>query len=157
MHTLSCVSLQATKKPAHRQAGFLRTGRYTPCTDSLSRPIVGHTPRKLPPFGAISRIIAVCVLSDAPLSYNTRPCVSRGFFKFFWHIFKKIRRSLCAFCGKGRGLPCRGGPNLCLQRLQPDLCGGGVGGQALASGHAGGQGRDLSHSVPAVALIGAHL
>lgn len=83
IYTLSCVSLQATKKPAHRQAGFLRTGRYTPCTDSLSRPIVGHTPRKLPPFGAISRIIATASLTDAPLSYNTQPCVSRGFEKNF--------------------------------------------------------------------------
>ena len=53
---------------------------------SLSRPIVGHTPRKLPPFGAISRIIADCALADAPLSYNTRPCVSRGFSKKFWRI-----------------------------------------------------------------------
>ena len=83
IYTLSCVSLQATKKPAHRQAGFCRTGRYTPCTDSLSRPIVGHTPRKLPPFGAISRIIATASLTDAPLSYNTQPCVSRGFEKNF--------------------------------------------------------------------------
>ena len=50
---------------------------------SLSRPIVGHTPRKLPAFAAISRIIADCVRSDAPLSYNTQPCVSRVFLKIF--------------------------------------------------------------------------
>ena len=34
----------------HRQAGFCRARRYTPRTSSLSRPIVGHTPRKLPHF-----------------------------------------------------------------------------------------------------------
>ena len=91
IYTLSCVSLQATKKPAHRQAGPLRTRRYTPCTDSLSRPIVGHTPRKLPPFGAISRIIATAPLKT-PRYHTTHSRVCQGGFEKNFGGFSGICR-----------------------------------------------------------------
>ena len=108
IYTLSCVSLQATKKPAHRQAGFLRTGRYTPCTDSLSRPIVGHTPRKLPPFGAISRIIATAPLKT-PRYHTTHSRVCQGGFEKNFGGFSGICKGmLCVFFKKQGNGPRRG-------------------------------------------------
>ena len=43
----------------------------------LSRPIIGHTPRKLPPCGAISRFIAVSAGGAGP---TTRTCLSYRIF-----------------------------------------------------------------------------
>ena len=71
------------RKNRRKRAGSLRTRRYTPCTDLAQPPDLSDILRgSYLLFGAISRIIADCALSDAPLSYYTRPCVSRGFSKF---------------------------------------------------------------------------
>ena len=58
--------------------------------DSLSRPIVGHTPRKLPRFRAISRIIADCALGRRSVIIQQHTRVCQGFFKSFFGIFYEI-------------------------------------------------------------------
>jgi hypothetical protein len=47
-------------KNGRRKADLFLPQRYTQRkTGQFSRPMTGHTPQKLPPFGAISCIIAV--------------------------------------------------------------------------------------------------
>ena len=48
------------------------TAIYAVVKDILSRPIIGHTPRKLPALAAISRIIAVLALGTT----HGFPCAS---------------------------------------------------------------------------------
>ena len=69
--------------------------RSTPHTGLLSRPIIGHTPRKLPPCGAISRFIAVSAGRSSPttrtrLSYRIFCRMSRLFSLFFIIFLKKV-------------------------------------------------------------------
>ena len=75
----------------------------------FSRPMTGHTPRKLPPFDAISRIIAVHAQfspTRAQIIYQVLPLLSRefslfckNFFVFFCAGSTKFQRR------KGRGKP----------------------------------------------------
>ena len=74
--------------------GDLRRGK-----DILSRPIIGHTPRKLPAGAAISRIIAVLPGSLPSASFNNIPYIRRlvkGFLCFL-KVFRFCRfRTGCA-------------------------------------------------------------
>ena len=83
----------------HRRPGRCPSGAaiYADVQRSLSRPIIGHTPRKLPPCGAISRFIALETLPGvlSPLrAYlhiikEKSPCV-KGIFLFClqnFHLF----------------------------------------------------------------------
>ena len=88
----------------HRRPGRCPSGAaiYADEQKSLSRPIIGHTPRKLPPCGAISRFIAVANASGCAPDYhsprdssrssvrqNKSPCV-KGIFLFClqnFHLF----------------------------------------------------------------------
>ena len=68
--------------------------RSTQRTGSLSRPIIGHTPRKLPPLGAISRFIAV-PRTGHPLPHSLyiikeNPLDVKGIFSVFDEIFQKF-------------------------------------------------------------------
>ena len=69
---------------------------------SLSRPISGHTPRKLPRKRAISRIIAYARFSRAQLLYYIHFVKSRENSRFLplkLHQFgEKIQEVLCAVC-----------------------------------------------------------
>ena len=58
-------SISMKKTGILRRLFPLLSWRYTPCSRFPSRPIHGHTPRKLPVFTAISRIIADCAHSGA--------------------------------------------------------------------------------------------
>ena len=97
MYTLSCVSLQVTKKPA------VQTGRFSPYpaiyaaarsaqppdfTDILRTSYLAQR--------AISCIIAECAFSDAPLSYNnTSVCVkglSKKIFTILWNMPEPFSR-----------------------------------------------------------------
>ena len=50
-YTLPCVSLQSHEENRQgKPVSALLPRRYTPCSRVPSRPIHGHTPRKLPPF-----------------------------------------------------------------------------------------------------------
>ena len=58
----------------------------------LSRPMIGHTPRKLPPLGAISRFIAV-LRAGSPLSHSLyiikeNPLDVKRIFSVFHEILK---------------------------------------------------------------------
>lgn len=83
LSTFPCVSLLGMKK-----AGII--SRLSPCHDdirrepgSLSRPNpVGHTPRKLPVFTAISRFIAVRHSRRSAIISILAPLV-KGFLNFF--------------------------------------------------------------------------
>ncbi len=59
----------------------LLSWRYTPCSRFPSRPIHGHTPRKLPACAAISRIIADCAHSGAHIYYYKTNSLSTIFYK----------------------------------------------------------------------------
>ena len=81
--------------PGHEKTGTNgpvspHTRRYTPCMDSLSRPIVGHTPRKLPRFRAISRIIADCARNRRSAIIQQHPRVCQGLFQNFFGIFHEV-------------------------------------------------------------------
>ena len=105
---LSMRIIPAHRKYRHKKAGTcpwhsdLRCGK-----DFLSRPIIGHTPRKLPAQAAISRIIAVpgggflchcmAVPAQASLVYLTSLELSSRISLFFIKFF----RLFCGFC------PCR--------------------------------------------------
>ena len=91
MYTLSCVSLQVTKKPA------VQTGRFSPY------PAIYAAARSAQPpdftdilrtsylaWRAISCIIAECAFSDAPLSYNNTSVCVKG-------LSKKILQ-FCRIC-----------------------------------------------------------
>ena len=69
-------------RPVSSLPGDIRRG-----TDLSAARFYGHTPRKLPVFTAISRIIADCALTGALIFYNTVPCVSRIFSKNFYTFF----------------------------------------------------------------------
>jgi hypothetical protein len=59
----------------------------------LSRPIIGHTPRKLPRFRAISRFIAVSARSFSradSLIIKENPLDVKRIFSVFYKIFKKF-------------------------------------------------------------------
>ena len=129
--TLPCVSLPATKKPAHDRPVF-PAGRYTPRRESSQPPDSnGHTPRKLPACAAISRIIADC--APKALRYHTTPSrvcqvflkkffvffaplppavVSRHFFTLYSSLFTfhSLLSALyfCITCNKGLFLRCGG-------------------------------------------------
>lgn len=87
MFTPPCVSLRA-KKNGRRKAdlspapGDIRQRKQK----QFSRPMTGHTPQKLPPFDAISCIIAV---RSADFAY-TRPIILPFRAEFVKHYFKKI-------------------------------------------------------------------
>ncbi len=81
LHTLSCVSLRGTKETGIKAGRFHLSLAIYAVFRSFSRPIVGHTPRKLPAFAAISRIIADCALAGALISYNNTPVCVKDFFK----------------------------------------------------------------------------
>lgn len=96
--------------------------RSTPHTGLLSRPIIGHTPRKLPPCGAISRFIAVSargkasttrdliIISDIQRNVKTFFSVFHSFFE----IFLAVRR-----CTRQRG-KCPPPGHFPLRYLIPD-------------------------------------
>ena len=62
-------SISMKKTGILRRLFPLLSRRYTPCSRFSSRPIHGHTPRKLPVCTAISRIIADCAHSGAHIYY----------------------------------------------------------------------------------------
>ena len=80
-------------------AGCPHSRRYTPWLEFLSRPIHGHTPRKLPAFAAISRIIAVRP-HRRPAIIRRQGRVCQEFFcDFSWHFrrfFDRMRRKVPA-------------------------------------------------------------
>ena len=85
--------------------------RSTPHTGLLSRPIIGHTPRKLPPCGAISRFIAVSARRKASttrtgLSYRIFSGMSRPFSLFFI-VFLKFFWQYADAHGSGANVPLR--------------------------------------------------
>lgn len=85
--------------------------RSTPHTGLLSRPIIGHTPRKLPPCGAISRFIAVSARGKASttwtrLSYRIFSGMSRPFSLFFI-VFLKFFWQYTDAHGSGANVPLR--------------------------------------------------
>ena len=109
--TLPCVSLRAMK--IGRQAPtILLPRRYTPAKQKqFSRPMTGHTPQKLPPFGAISCIIAsLCAVSPHNLRYDTIyvtvcQALFQSFLQNFFGIFgKRGENQVCVL--KGRILSC---------------------------------------------------
>lgn len=69
-------------RPVSSLPGDIRRG-----TDLSAARFYGHTPRKLPVFTAISRIIAECTLTGALISYNNTPVCVKNFFKKFLHGF----------------------------------------------------------------------
>ena len=64
----------------HRRPGRCPSGAaiYADVQRSLSRPIIGHTPRKLPPCGAISRFIAVANASGCVAPFTRVPTYNKG-------------------------------------------------------------------------------
>lgn len=64
----------------HRRPGRCPSGAaiYADEQKSLSRPIIGHTPRKLPPCGAISRFIAVANASGCAAPFARVPTYNKG-------------------------------------------------------------------------------
>ena len=89
-------------RPVSSLPGDIRRG-----TDLSAARFYGHTPRKLPVFTAISRIIADCALTGALIFYNTVPCVSRIFSKNFYTFFTgpELGNLGTIPCGPGFFLP----------------------------------------------------
>ena len=76
---------------------LLSAAIYASASKQFSRPMTGHTPRKLPPFDAISRIIAV----HAQFPYtrlNNITWVSQ----IVKHNFRKNHKDCCVFSLKTR-------------------------------------------------------
>ena len=73
----------------HRRSGRCPSGAaiYADEQKSLSRPIIGHTPRKLPPCGAISRFIAVFAAGF----------LSRADFLILQHDLRNVKRFFSVF------------------------------------------------------------
>jgi len=66
------------------------TAIYAACAWISQPPDYGHTPRKLPRFRAISRIIADCALGRRSVIIQQHTRVCQGFFKSFFGIFYEI-------------------------------------------------------------------
>ena len=102
----------------HRRSGRCPSGAaiYADEQKSLSRPIIGHTPRKLPPCGAISRFIALQTLPGvlSPLrAYpyiikEKSPCV-KGIFLFCSQNFSLVFVPFADDSASRKPLPCRAG------------------------------------------------
>ena len=88
----------------HRRPGRCPSGAaiYADVQRSLSRPIIGHTPRKLPPCGAISRFIAVANASGCAAPFARVPTYNKGKIPLcqgdFSILFTKFFIGFCAFC-----------------------------------------------------------
>ena len=91
------------KTGCFRQAGPIPTRRYTPWYESLSRPILGHTPRKLPRFRAISRIIAdalftrLLIIQHHPKSVKKKSKKIMSYFPQFSAVALVILSQKCQF------------------------------------------------------------
>ena len=95
-------------KTGAKLAGSTHPWRYTPWRESLSRPIYGHTPRKLPALAAISRIIAPRPFDRRSAIVQQAPGQSQGFFEDFFRLFLRFQ-PLCH--GGFQGTKYRGRPN----------------------------------------------
>ena len=89
----------------HRRSGRCPSGAaiYADEQKSLSRPIIGHTPRKLPPCGAISRFIAVANASGCAAPFTRVPTYNKGKIPLCQGDFSILStkfslRYFCSFC-----------------------------------------------------------
>jgi hypothetical protein len=83
--------IPAQKKYRRKKAGIAPwRGDLRRKKSTLSRPIIGHTPRKLPPFGAISRIIAVAWGHNNPNTSSFIIQDSLLFVNRFFYVFYEL-------------------------------------------------------------------
>ena len=113
LYTVPCVSRLSLQKPENRDASSAsgnirkawkhmahaqrRKAPVEPMYRNLSRPINGHTLRKLPAKAAISRFIAQCQTYSL---YTNFVYIASFFKKYFHRILQKFRRIFYTLCTK---------------------------------------------------------